>query len=110
MERNKKEQNIEIGSRLRDIRENLGYTQSKVAMLLNVCDEHYRKIESGSTGLTISKVIILYDELNIDPTFLLTGKRQDTCDIDYIMANSSKEEKNRFMKRVFEYMERMLTK
>ena len=33
----------------------------------------YRKIENGSTGLTLEKVRVLYEKLNIDPTYLLAG-------------------------------------
>ena len=84
MERVKKELNVEIGRRLREIRENMGYTQFRFAEILGVVEEHYRKIELGSSGLTLEKVLILYERLNIDATYLIVGKRKDKFDLDDI--------------------------
>ena len=45
MERVKKELNVQVGRRLREIRENMGYTQFRFAEILGVVEEHYRKID-----------------------------------------------------------------
>ena len=47
----KKEINIRIGKRLKEARESNGFTQEKLAEVLNVGVEHYRKVESGMYGL-----------------------------------------------------------
>ena len=108
MERVKKELNVEIGRRLREIRENMGYTQFRFAEILGVVEEHYRKIELGSSGLTLEKVLILYERLNIDATYLIVGKRKDKFDLDDILTNCSKVEKRKILHRLLEYMDQMV--
>ena len=79
MERVKKELNVEIGRRLREIRENMGYTQFRFAEILGVVEEHYRKIELGSK-----------------------------FDLDDILTNCSKVEKRKILHRLLEYMDQMV--
>lgn len=50
MGREKKDINIQVGARLKRIRENAGYSQAQFAEMLGIGDEHYRKLENGSTG------------------------------------------------------------
>ena len=69
----RKEANIQVGKRLREARNNLGRTQAEIAVSLGVSEEHYRKYESGATGLSADKLLILYHEFDIDPTYLITG-------------------------------------
>lgn len=47
MSRERKVINIQIGKRLKEVRENSENTQGKFGEVLNVGVEHYRKIESG---------------------------------------------------------------
>lgn len=109
MERDKKELNVEIGKRLREVRDNLGYTQSKFAEILGVGEEHYRKIELGSSGLTVEKVWLLHDQLKIDATYLIAGEKKN-ADIDYLLTNCDSVERNKILHRMFEYTEQMLYK
>lgn len=108
MERGKKELNVEIGRRLREVRDSLGYTQSKFAEILGVGEEHYRKIELGSSGLTVDKVWLLHDQLNIDATYLIAGEKKETADIDYILTNCTRAERDQILHRMFEYTERII--
>ncbi len=110
MGREKKSSNVEIGSRLRVIRENLGKSQADFAEILDVTDDHYRKLESGSTGLTIGKVRLLYEKLNIDPTYLLIGEKMEEFDLDKYLVNCSKEQRDRLLKRCLEYIAGYITK
>ena len=48
----RKEANIQVGKRLREARNSLGRTQAEIAVSLGVSEEHYRKYESGATGLS----------------------------------------------------------
>ncbi len=43
MDRNKKGLNVEIGKRLREVRDNLGYTQFQFAEILGVGEEQLSK-------------------------------------------------------------------
>lgn len=104
MGRAKKDGNIEIGTRLKVMRENLGKSQAAFAEILDVSDDHYRKLESGNAGLTIEKVRILYEKLNIDPTYLLVGKKMEDFDLDRYLVNCSKEQRDRLLKRCLDYI------
>lgn len=54
----KKEINIQIGKRLKTVRENSGYTQEVFAEVLDIGVEHYRKIEGGLYGLQLEKMLV----------------------------------------------------
>lgn len=73
----KRSLNVQIGNRLREARKNMNIDKSEIAQVLDVGDEHYRKLEAGSTGISVDKLLILYQKYGIDPTYLITGK--DVC-------------------------------
>lgn len=111
MDEHRKEANIQMGKRLREARNSLGRTQAEIAVSLGVSEEHYRKYESGATGLSADKILILYHEYGIDPTYLITGNwMKNDFDVDYFMANCNTDQKNQFIDRVFAYMSRMIKK
>lgn len=111
MDNHRKEANIQIGKRLREARNNLGRTQAEIAILLGVSEEHYRKYESGATGLSADKLLVLYHEYGIDPTYLITGTcLKNDFDVDYYIANCSKEQKDAFVDRVLAFISRMVKK
>lgn len=104
----RKEINVEVGRRLRTARENGGYTQEAFAEVLDIGTEHYRKLEKGVYSLQPEKMRILYEEYKIDPTYLITGKKVSTFNIEVFLANSSREERDGFVDRMLEYMRKML--
>lgn len=110
MEESRKNINIQIGKRLRDARNNLGRTQAEFAYSLGVSEEHYRKYESGATGLSADKLLILYNGYGIDPTYLITGACMEDFDVDYYIANCNKEQKDIFLDRIFAYISRIVKK
>lgn len=110
MEQERKDANVQIGKRLKEARNNLGYKQSEFAVNLKVTEEHYRKFESGSTGLSADKILLLYKEYGIDPTYLITGEHIQEFDVESYVANCSKEQRDRFVERVLAYMEKLLKK
>ncbi len=110
MSRDKKDSNIEIGERLKAIRLSLSKSQAEIAEILNVSDEHYRKLESGSAGLTIEKVRILYEELNVDPTWIIVGKPVDEFDLEKYLTNCSKKQRYELFTRCWNYISKNLMK
>ena len=111
MDNNRKNANIQIGKRLREARTNLGHTQAEFAITLGVSEEHYRKYESGATGLSASKLLVLFQKYGIDPTYLVTGTcMKSDFDVEYYIANCNREQKDAFIDRVLEYMSRMIKK
>lgn len=110
MRRDKKDCNMEIGERLHEIRKNMDISQAEVAEILNVSDEHYRKLECGSAGLTIDKIRILYEKLQIDPSWLLVGKSMEQFNIDEYLVNCSKEQRDDLLCRCLNYITKYITK
>ena len=91
MDNSRKEANIQIGKRLREARSNLGRTQAEIAISLGVSEEHYRKYESGATGLSADKLLVLYHEYGIDPTYLLTGEKRQSVGFYDIIKDCPKD-------------------
>lgn len=112
MAEDRKSLNIQIGNRLREARKNLNIDKAEIAQALDVGEEHYRKLEAGSTGLSVDKMLILYEKYGIDPTYLITGKRGGSIEfnLDYYVANSSKEQRDQFFERVLAYVARLIRK
>ena len=108
MRTERKELNIQIGKRLQIARENSGYTQEAFAEALDVGVEHYRKIELGMYGLQRENMLILYEKYKIDPTYLLTGEKNHTFDVELFLANCSREERDKFIDRMLEYMRKIM--
>ena len=108
MRAEKKELNIQIGKRLQIARENNGYTQEAFAEALDVGVEHYRKIELGMYGLQRENMLILYEKYKIDPTYLLTGEKNHTFDVELFLANCSREERDNFIDRMLAYMRKLM--
>ena len=64
-----------IGRRLQSIRESADMDFYDMAKLLGVSEGHYRKIERGLYSLDVPKLLVLYEKLDVNPLFLLTGKQ-----------------------------------
>ena len=104
MRAERKELNIQIGKRLQTARENNGYTQEA----FDVGVEHYWKIELGMYGLQRENMLILYEKYKIDPTYLLTGEKNHTFDVELFLANCSREERDNFIDRMLAYMRKLM--
>ena len=75
---NKKELYIEMGTRIRQARRAHDYTQEQLAEMLGVSTAYYGKIERGVHGISIEKLIVLGEKLDMDLTYVLTGKDKNT--------------------------------
>lgn len=104
----KKEINVQIGKRLQGVRESGGYSQDHFAEVLNITVEHYRKLENGTYGMQPDKFAVLYHRFGINPAYLITGETEDEQDIDQILTNCSKEQRNEVIRRIMEYALRIL--
>lgn len=108
MPREQKDLNIRIGKRLQEVRENNGYTQERFAEILDVGVEHYRKLESGRHGLHPKKMLILYQEFKIDPTYLITGERNLQFNVEVFLSNCDRDQRDKFIERILEYMKNLM--
>ncbi len=98
--------NAQIGKRLKEARLGMNLSRAELADVLCVSSEHYRKLEAGSTGISVDKLLILYHTYGIDPTYLITGVNSDKkkFDVEHYMANSTKEQRESFFDEVFSFL------
>lgn len=106
----KKMMNVQIGKRLHEARVNLNETKEKFAEVLEVSDEHYRKLEAGKSMLSADKMFLLHEKYGIDPAYLITGKSSKAAgfDLDSFIANSSKEDRDEFIERFLQYVVKLI--
>jgi transcriptional regulator with XRE-family HTH domain len=108
MKAEKKEINLQIGKRLQTARENNGYTQETFAEILEISVEHYRKIENGVYGLQPEKMLILYRMFKIDPTYLVTGDKGCSFDIEMFLAKCSRKERDDFFDHMLAHIGKLI--
>lgn len=73
-----------IGNRLLIRRRELSYTQEQMAELLGVSTGFYGMIERGEKAPSLEKLIIIYEKLGIDITYLLTKDKNRVQIVNYI--------------------------
>lgn len=77
----KKELNVQIGSRVKAARETMGYTQENLAERVEVSVQYISDLERGVVGASLSTIIKLCQVLHVSSDFFLMGKeREKTVD------------------------------
>ena len=77
--REKKEENIEIGVRVRAARNNAGLTQEQLAEAIEVTTQYVSDLERGVVGISISTLRRLCLALEISADSILFGAGERTC-------------------------------
>lgn len=72
---NKKSLNIEIGSRIKSARENMGWTQEELAEKIDLSTQFISTIERGVAGASLVTIVSLCEVLNVSSEWLLCGKQ-----------------------------------
>lgn len=62
------------GERIRQLRIKSGYTQEKIAGLLNVDRSFYSRIEAGKSGCTVDLFVLLSELFNVSLDYLILGR------------------------------------
>jgi len=62
--------------RIRELREDHDKTQKEIAELLNTTQQHYSRMENGSTEITADRIIILAKFYNVSTDYLLGLKNE----------------------------------
>ena len=63
-------------NRIRELREGHDKTQKEFAELLNTTQQHYSRMENGSTEITADRIIILAKFYNVSTDYLLGLKNE----------------------------------
>jgi transcriptional regulator with XRE-family HTH domain len=84
--------NIQIGSKIRRLRENKGFSQEEMAEKLKISRSAYSRIESGETNSWVNHIEKLSKELDIKPEELFIGADsliQNNQDTDSVIQNNT---------------------
>lgn len=87
----KKKLNSEIGIRIRQSRESAGFTQEKLADLMDVTIQFISDLERGKVGASLLTVVNLCHVLSVSADYLLLGRREsnDVSDVVYRLETLS---------------------
>ena len=103
------EEVMEIGRKLKDLREKLNLTQQEFADKLYWDVSSYQKIESGKTLMTLDKAIQLHRDYDVDLNYFVANDTYDDEDVlRHVIANAPKEKSTRVVIHLFEYFVRLL--
>lgn len=69
----KKEENVQIGMRVKQARETAGLTQERLAELLDVTAQYISGVERGAVGLSVPILLQLCSVLLVSSDFILLG-------------------------------------
>ncbi len=89
--------------RLRQIRENGGFTQEQFSEILGISVSAYKKMESGENQISLASLKKLYDEMNISSDFILYGKNKNLDGLWYHILNCTEEDKMFLLVRLLAY-------
>lgn len=81
----------DIGERLKKYRKEKKLTQSNIAELLDMSLNFYGDIERGKCRLSIEKILLVYERLGIDPTYLLTGEEHPSVSFYDLIKDCPKD-------------------
>lgn len=89
-----KEIHEQIGARLKQYRKSLGYTQERMAEILDLSENYYGKIERGNRQLSIDLLHQMSLKFKIDMNYLITGyyKEQEN-EWDKILRDYTEEQR-----------------
>lgn len=85
----KKQENIQIGIRVKKARETAGLTQERLAELVDVTAQYLSGVERGAVGLSVPILSRLCSVLLVSSDFILTGDTE-CSDVTGITARLSR--------------------
>lgn len=62
-------------TRIRTIRKDLGYTQEQFAEIMDMSISAFKRLDNGKTKLSIEKIYLLVERLNLSADYILYGKK-----------------------------------
>lgn len=93
-------------SRIKTIREDLGYTQEQFAEMLELSLSGYKKLESGDVNLTLDKVYLLNNRLGLSADYILFGDKESFVDVWLEARKLPVTEKFQMLMRLYTYLSR----
>lgn len=97
--------NVMVGRRLQKIRKMLDVPSADMAETLHISVGHYRKLERGDHGISLSTLVVLHERYGIDLNYLLTGRAREE-DIARDLATGKPEEVFYFLHHLLDSCEK----
>ena len=94
---------LQMAERLRELREQSGFTQENFSEILEISLSAYKKIESGENQISLDGLRLLQKKIGISSDFLIFGVNRDGEDLWQQMQNCSEEDKMRILVRLLLY-------
>jgi transcriptional regulator with XRE-family HTH domain len=78
---------VQAGNRIRELRENRGYTREQLAEIANISTKFLYEIEVGNKGFSAHTLCMLAEGLGISCDYILYGvvEYDSKSEIDYIL-------------------------
>ncbi|MCP3130047.1 helix-turn-helix domain-containing protein [Shewanella sp. KJ2020] len=96
--------NISIGGRLKQLRQEKSLSQSSFSSLLGVSLQAYQNYERGDRPITKDLIVVLMTEFGVEPSWLLSGEQA-------LESHSSLPELNEeLLQQIIEGIESLLSK
>lgn len=89
--------------RLRQIRENSGFTQEQFAEILGISLSAYKKIESGENQISLASLKKLKEEMSVSADFILYDRDESLDGVWYQILNCSEADKMLLLVRLLTY-------
>ena len=86
----------DMGQRLKRIRTDNQYTQEQMAELLQLSTAYYGKVERGQYGLSLEKILLVSQKMEVDINYLFTGYKSRTFTIEDIIEKCPKDKRYDF--------------
>lgn len=102
--------NTAISEKLKQIRKKAGLASNQLAEIIGISQPAYSKLETGKSLPRIETVTALYEKLQVDPLWLLTGQtRSKITNPDALrIAEMAQELSAEARQRILEMVEREL--
>ena len=84
---------FDIGNRIKERRLELGITQRQAADLLNISLNFYGEIERGNKRISSEKILLAYEKMDLDPTYLLTGVKPPLFNLNRLILECPREKR-----------------
>lgn len=68
---------MKMVSRIKERREQLGYTQEAFSELVNTSYSTYTKIENNFQNLTLDRIVVIAEKLHVSIDYLVYGREED---------------------------------
>ncbi len=101
-----REAKVDTGKRLKKLRESLGYTQEKMAEVLEVSVTLYKKMEKGSYNISVKTLRRLKEKFNVSIDYIMFGEQISFNHIWMLMQSSQNSVKLKLLLRLLAYFQK----